>query len=248
MFLYILAFVLLVPLYKVFSFVRERGLGLFLRIVTATVMRMIFPSHAVPAILKNTKKNDPTSVIDAIDTYAEQNWMMNLGPVKGDALDPYVRKCQPKKMLELGTYYGYSAIRWCRTVPDVQLVSIDVNEATTGYAKTLATQAGVIDNIDFLLGGLEAQIPYLQTTYGTFDCVFLDHAKSLYTSDLKLLMAHDLISKGTLILADNVKLPGNPEYIKFMDGNTDFDSTFVKSVFEYSEVEDIVCISVYLGK
>lgn len=50
----------------------------------------------------------------------------------------------------------------------------------------------------------------------TFDLVFLDHYKPLYTTDLKLLESLELIGPGTTLVADNVLKPGNPPYLAYV--------------------------------
>lgn len=50
----------------------------------------------------------------------------------------------------------------------------------------------------------------------TFDLVFLDHYKPLYTTDLKLLESLGLVGPGTTLVADNVLKPGNPPYLAYV--------------------------------
>jgi predicted O-methyltransferase YrrM len=45
------------------------------------------------------------------------NWMMNIGNVKGQYLDDALRSKQPKWVMELGAYCGYSAVRIARLLP-----------------------------------------------------------------------------------------------------------------------------------
>lgn len=57
------------------------------------------------------------SVIDAIDDFCEKKWMMNLGSEKGGIVDAYLKGREIKKVLEIGGYCGYSALRFARALP-----------------------------------------------------------------------------------------------------------------------------------
>lgn len=53
---------------------------------------------------------------------------------------------------------------------------------------------------------------------------------------------------GTVVVADNLIFPGNPEYIKWMESDPGFTFTLHKTKLEYSDtVEDAVGVSVFVG-
>ncbi len=61
---------------------------------------------------------DLADAIRAVDEFCYgRSVMMNVGDEKGEILDAAVRRTQPRRLLELGTYCGYSALRTVRTMP-----------------------------------------------------------------------------------------------------------------------------------
>ena len=181
----------------------------------------------VKHVLATAKPGDIGSVFEAIDTFCmseKNNWLMNIGPGKAEACEPFMTSQPIHSFLELGTYVGYSGIRFSRLLePKGRLVTIDVNEKTTALAKRMAEFAGVT-NMEFLLGGLEPQLEHLKKEFPKgFDVVFLDHWKTLYTPDLKLLEQAGLVRVGTRVVADNLKRPGNPAYIEYMTDHEHYE-------------------------
>eukprot|EP00891_Asterochloris_glomerata_P004612 jgi/Astpho2/4612/Aster-00186 len=73
-----------------------------------------------------------------------------------------------------------------------------------------------------------------------FDFIFVDHIKSAYVSDLELLVQKGFVKKGTVVVADNIWLPGVPEYRAYMRVHTKDWSTEERwSSFEYSKYLEI---------
>ncbi|KAJ3056402.1 hypothetical protein HK102_011205, partial [Quaeritorhiza haematococci] len=61
-------------------------------------------------IFTHSTENSPTSVLSAFDTFARQHqWLMNVGDEKGPICDEIIQRENPKVMVELGAYLGYSA-------------------------------------------------------------------------------------------------------------------------------------------
>ena len=66
-------------------------------------------SNFLPCILSVPPK-DPEAVINGIDNFCKDNWMMNLGDDKAKVVKGAIEQYKPKDILEIGTYYGYSAL------------------------------------------------------------------------------------------------------------------------------------------
>jgi len=85
---------------------------------------------------------------------------------------------------------------------------------------------------------------------GSLDFVFLDHDKDAYVPDLERIVERGWLKKGAVAVADNVKLPGAPEYRRFMsehDGR-DWRTTEHETHLEYQTmIKDLVLESEYLG-
>jgi catechol O-methyltransferase len=78
----------------------------------------------------------------------------------------------------------------------------------------------------------------------TFDFVFIDHYKQFYLPDFLLLKEAGLISKGTVIVADNIIRPGAPAYKSYMESHKEaMDVVEHKTWFEYSSLPDSIMVS-----
>ena len=161
-------------------------------------------------VLKNSKKGDPQSVLDTIDSYAlegaleRKRFLMNVGPKKGLLLKNLILKHESKRILELGAFIGYSAVLIAMHLKsDGCLISVDPDPNSIEVASKIVKQAKLTNMVKFIRGKAEDVIPKLDEP---FDFIFIDHAKKRYLSDLILLEKTGLVKKDTVIFADNVGL------------------------------------------
>ena len=107
-------------------------------------------------VTEHARKGDVDDVIRVIDEFCYQrSAMMNVGDEKGEILDRAVRRVQPRRLLELGTYCGYSALRMARVMPpDAQLYSIEFSPANSEIARRIWEQAGIADRVTVVVGSL----------------------------------------------------------------------------------------------
>ena len=64
------------------------------------------------------RQGDLDDVIRVIDDFAyHRSFLINVGDEKGEILDAAIRRTQPRRLLELGTYCGYSALRMAVAAP-----------------------------------------------------------------------------------------------------------------------------------
>src|SRR5208283_2904884 len=112
---------------------------------------------------------------------------------------------QPQKVLELGTYCGYSTIRIAMNLPANGVVyTIDPNkDLINSVTKKIVEKAGLLDKVVFL-SGYSGQIIQLLDNSVKFDLVFLDHDKKEYFPDLLLLESKNLLNDKCVLVADNV--------------------------------------------
>lgn len=129
---------------------------------------------------------------------------MMVGPLEGRFLAFLVRLSRARRVLELGTFTGWSSIAMASALPDGgRVITCDVNEETTAIARRYAEEAGVVDRIEYRLG------PALETLAdldGPFDLVFIDADKDGYV-DYYEAVVPKLADEG-LIVADNVLWSG----------------------------------------
>ena len=129
---------------------------------------------------------------------------MMVGPVEGRFLGFLVRALRAKRVLEVGTFTGYSSISMARALPpDGSITSVDVNAETTDIARRYAAEAGVADLIDYRVGPGREVLAELE---GPFDLVFIDADKDGYVDYYEA--ALPLLADEGLIVSDNVLWSG----------------------------------------
>jgi len=200
-------------------------------------------------VLKNTEKGNIQSIIDAIDVFGwTKQWLMNIGDRKGKILDQAIERRQPKTILELGTFLGYSSLRIVAQLPqDALFVTIEADSQSADIARSLHQHADVADRIHVVNDYTENVIPRLgqQFHIDSFDLIFIDHYKDVYLRDFKMLEQTGLIKSGTMIVADNVIIPGAPDYLEYVRNNPNYTTTCHKEYLEYNEdLLDAVEISI----
>ncbi|MDQ3394258.1 MAG: O-methyltransferase [Bacteroidota bacterium] len=157
------------------------------------------------------------------------------GHVQGRFLAMISKMIQPTKILEIGTYTGYSAICLAEGLKnDGILITIDVNEELEEMAGQFFSKAGVKGKISQMIGNALVIIPKLEHK---FNLVFIDADKANYLNYFNLVI--DKVNKGGYILADNVLWSG-----KVLDKNPDKDSlviiNFNKAIQNDPRVENVI--------
>jgi predicted O-methyltransferase YrrM len=126
------------------------------------------------------------------------------GHLQGRFLSFISKLQQPKLIVEIGTYTGYSALCLAEGLAENgKLISIDVNEETSAFAKSFIEKTGYAQKIELVLADAKAYIP---TIKDAVDLVFIDADKKNYLNYYHLVI--DKLNKGGLIIADNVLWSG----------------------------------------
>lgn len=202
-------------------------------------------------VQQHAKPGDPQSVLEAIDTYCSQKeWAMNVGDAKGQIMDAIIREYRPSLVLELGAYCGYSAVRMARLLPPgARLLTMEMNPDYAAITQQMLNFAGLQDKVTILNGASQDLIPQLKKQHDvdTLDMVFLDHWKDRYLPDTLLLEKCGLLRKGTVLLADNVIVPGTPDFLAYVRGSSSFECTHYSSYLEYMKVVDGLEKAIYQG-
>jgi caffeoyl-CoA O-methyltransferase len=130
---------------------------------------------------------------------------MMLGPLAGAFLSFVVGLKQPRLVLEVGTFTGWSSIAMASSLPaGGRIVTCDVNEETSAIAKRHAEEAGVADRIEYRLGPALASIASLD---GPFDLVFIDADKDGYVGYYEAVLSK--LAPDGVILVDNTLAGGH---------------------------------------
>lgn len=122
------------------------------------------------------------------------------GHWQGRLLAVFSQMLRPRRVLEIGTYAGYSALCLAEGLTDDGLlITIDVNEEMEDFARSFLAQSPRAAQIDYKIGNAADLLPTLDET---FDMVFIDADKLSYSRYYDLVF--DKVRKGGVIIADNV--------------------------------------------
>ena len=125
--------------------------------------------------------------------------VMMVGAVEGAFLSFLIHMTRATRVLELGTFTGWSSIAMARALPPGgSIVTCDVNEETTAVARRYAEEAGVASRIDFRVG---PGIDTLASLEGPFDLAFIDADKEGYVDYYEAILPK--LAPDGLIAADN---------------------------------------------
>jgi predicted O-methyltransferase YrrM len=146
---------------------------------------------------------------------------MQIAPEQGQFMALLVELLGAHRLLEIGTFTGYSALACALALPpDGRLTACDVNPEWTRIARQFWEEAGVADKIDLRLAPAEETLQALLADgqANTFDMAFIDADKKNY--DIYYEKALQLVRAGGLILIDNVLWDGHVADPAIQDENT----------------------------
>lgn len=155
-----------------------------------------------------------TPVQTEMEKYAAENNFPAIGPQVGRLLYMLARLTRAKRVLELGSGYGYSSLWFGRALdannPDkdpkistaisggYEIVFTDMDQGNVGRARNYLTREGIKTWIDYRHGDAIQQVDYLT---GSFDIIFIDLEKYQYPTAYRQCIG--MLSPGGLMIADN---------------------------------------------
>ena len=129
---------------------------------------------------------------------------MMVGRIEGQFLARLVRLSGARRILELGTFTGYSSISMASALPaDGRIITCDIDPETMGIARRYMDESGYGDKIETRLG---PALETIQTLEGPFDLVFIDADKPNYRAYYEAVLP--LLAEDGVIIADNVLWSG----------------------------------------
>jgi O-methyltransferase len=146
---------------------------------------------------------------------------MQIAPEEGAFLAFLVRVIGARRILEIGTFTGYSSTAMALALPpDGRIVCCDVSREWTDVARRAWTDAGVADRVDLRLGPALETLDQLLATgeAGSFDLAFIDADKGSYAGYYEAALR--LVRSGGLIAIDNVLWSGRVADPSDTDENT----------------------------
>ena len=130
---------------------------------------------------------------------------MASGHLQGRVLKMLVRMAQPKNILEIGTFSGYSAICLAEGLPEGGMVyTFEINDEQEDFTRPWIENSPVADKIDFRIGDANIEAPKLGVT---FDLAFVDGDKRTYVETYEMVLR--LLRPGGYIIADNTLWDGH---------------------------------------
>jgi len=126
---------------------------------------------------------------------------MQIGPEQGAFMALLVRLIGAKRILEIGTFTGYSSTAMALALPDDgRITCLDVSREWTDIARQAWTDAGVADRVDLRIAPATETLATLDDD--SFDMAFIDADKPGYDSYYEGCLR--VVRQGGLILIDNV--------------------------------------------
>lgn len=143
---------------------------------------------------------------------------MASGHLQGRLLKMMVQMIQPKNVLEVGTFSGYSALCMAEGLASLpgkgRLYTFEINDEQEDFTRPWIEQSPWADTVSFIIGDAMKEAPLLAEREGiTFDMAFIDGDKRTYIDTYEAILP--VMSPGGIILADNTLWDGHvidPDY------------------------------------
>ena len=130
---------------------------------------------------------------------------MASGHLQGRLLKMLVQMIRPERILEVGTFSGYSAISMAEGLSgDGHLYTFEINDEMEDFTRPWIEGSPVADRITFIIGDALTEAPKLGLM---FDMAFIDGDKRTYRACYEMVMS--LLKPGGFILADNTLWDGH---------------------------------------
>ena len=156
------------------------------------------------AMLHTTKESELLNKIDRETHLEVLRPRMLSGHFQGRILSMLSKMISPNRILEIGTYTGYSALCLAEgLMEDGKLYTIDINEELEDRVRQYFLESNYNQQIDFVIGDALHLIPRLNESW---DIVFIDADKKNYTKYFNMVVAS--VKSGGYINADNVLWSG----------------------------------------
>jgi predicted O-methyltransferase YrrM len=185
-------------------------------------------------------------VLKRLERMAEKESLPSIGPVKGEVIADAIQEYKPRRILEIGTLYGYSAILMGSMLPEEQnqgkVTTIETDKESANIARKNIEDAALAEMVQVIEGDALDIIPKL---HEKFDMVFLDGTKEEYFKYLKLVEKN--LEKGAVVVADNVGVfeISMRDYIEYVRKSGRYNSRTLETELEFnSNTKDAIEISI----
>lgn len=199
--------------------------------------------HFLPEKLDNYVVAHSQKEPELLQQLSRETWQKVLAPrmlsghFQGRVLSMLSKLLNPKNVLEIGTYTGYSALCLAEGIqPKGQLHTIDTNEELYDLQRRYFDKSGFGNQIIQYTGNAINIIPKIDKT---FDLVFIDADKQNYPNYLEIILPK--LKSGSVILSDNVLWTGKViEELQKGDKDTEALLKYNKMINEHSQLETVL--------
>lgn len=188
-----------------------------------------------------SKSHLPSKDCQRIEEYTRANVhgaQMLIGPLEASLLGFLLKSVEAKRVLELGTFTGYSALTMAEHLPnDGEIITVDINLETVSLAQKFWNESAHGHKIKSIMGSGLDIIPTLKAP---FDLVFIDADKRNYIDYLKLTMP--LLSPNGIVVIDNVLWSGKVLNGAELDQSVHYDrnTEYIRKVNDFiAESKDL---------
>ncbi len=210
----------------------------------------------------NVKRKKILDVLSEIEEIARKDYLPSIGPIKGKIIGDIIKKHKPKRILEIGTLHGYSAILMANfllsindndgndnTSKEIIVICLEIDKNLANIAKKNIEKAGLSDKIKVINGDALEIIPKLNNNnHYRFDLVFIDAVKNQYLAYLNLVEENDLMNKeAAIVVADNVLIYENEmkDYLDYVRNSGRYNSYTTETTLEFNKnVKDALEVSI----
>ena len=211
----------------------------------------------------NANKKKVLDVLSEIEEIAKKNSLPSIGPIKGEIIEGIINKYKPKRILEIGTLHGYSAILMANFLLSIKndnsnednnnkeiiVTCLEIDQQLANIAKKNIEKAGLSNRIEVITGDALKIIPTLKNHY-KFDLVFIDAVKNHYFRYLKLVEDNGLLNNKSLVVADNVLIYENEmkDYLDYVRNSGRYNSYTTNTTLEFTQnVKDALEVSITIN-
>jgi predicted O-methyltransferase YrrM len=164
-------------------------------------------------------------VLKDIESMTARRFLPIVGPDKGRVLIRVISEIKPKRVLEVGTLIGYSAILMAKELEsDAHLITIEIHANEAKMARENIKRAEVRPTVDVIVGDAIEVIPKLT---GKFDMVFIDAEKTEYFDYLRLVERK--LRRGSAVVADNAGILADQmrDYLDYVRSSGKYRSEYM---------------------
>ena len=201
-------------------------------------------------------------ILAEIEETARKEFLPSIGPIKGKIIEDVIKEYKPKKVLEIGTLHGYSAILIANIILSGEydnenfnserssiepiLISVEKDQRLANIARKNIEKARLSEKIKVIDGDALEIIPRLKSKF-KFNMIFLDATKSEYLKYLQLIEKYSLLNKRAVVVADNVLIYENEmkDYLDYVRNSGKYISRTTETSLEFTKnVKDALEMSI----